>query len=516
MNNWLKSAAELVVIRSTAQLLSTFIQVLDSELGCRGVYVLTPSADGRFVESSMNDSRQLSWSVSDFDNPFAHVIHSGKVMILRNSELLYWLTNDSFADLIGCTDETVNVIILPMLSKDGQLQAILVLKTDSYSNYDVDSDENFLGLLSVCANHLQLLNDMEAKKRKSQLLSESLIEVEQGKKKNHLLDGLANVLIGHSDVMKSLREQVTIAASSRLSVMIQGETGTGKELVSRAVHDLSSRSKANFVAINCAAIPEHLLESELFGYVKGAFSGADKSKKGLLADADGGTLFLDEIGDMPLALQAKLLRVLESHKYRPVGSEKELDSNFRLVVATHLNLKQQVLDNKFRKDLYYRLYQYPITLPRLKDRKSDIEKLSAHFVEQYNAKHKSSVRGLHYKAMDCLLDYDFPGNVRELKHLIEYGAAQTQNGEQIELAYIQLKLDSEMASSSQPEPKNRALVELSTIRDLKVAVREYESNIIAARLREFDGDRGRTAESLGIPKRTLADKCLKLEISIND
>lgn len=516
MNNWLKSASELVVIRSSAQLLSKFTQLLDTELGCRGVYLLTPSADGRFVECGMSDSRQLNWSVSDFDNPFAHVIHSGKAMALQNSELLYWLSNDGFSDLIGCTDDSVKVVILPMLSKDGQLQAILVLKMDSYSNHDMDSDENFLDLLSVCANHLQLINEMEAKKRKSQLLSQSLIEVEQGKIKNHLLDGLANVLIGQSEVMKSLREQVAIAASSRLSVMIQGETGTGKELVSRAVHDLSSRSKASFVAINCAAIPEHLLESELFGYVKGAFSGADKSKKGLLADADGGTLFLDEIGDMPLALQAKLLRVLESHKYRPVGSEKELDSNFRLVIATHLNLKEQVLNNKFRKDLYYRLYQYPITLPRLKDRTSDIERLSAYFVEQYNAKHKCSVRGLHYKALDCLLDYDFPGNVRELKHLIEYGGAQTQDGEQIELAHIQMKLDNDIGSFAETEPKNRAVVELSGIRDLKVAVREYESNIIASRLREFDGDRGRTAESLGIPKRTLADKCLKLEISIND
>ena len=233
-----------------------------------------------------------------------------------------------------------------------------------------------------------------------------------------------------------------------------------------------------------------------------------------MADANGGTLFLDEIGDMPIALQAKLLRVLESQKYRPLGAEKELSSNFRLVVATHVNLKEHVSNGKFRKDLYYRIYQYPIILPKLSDRIEDVELLSRYFINNYNTEHKYTVRGLHHKALDYLMSYQFPGNVRELKHLIEYGCTQTEDGEQVIFSHIIDRLDKNLGS------EGIAVLEIGIgskiISDLKGAVKEYETNIITSRLREFDGDRAKTAESLGIPKRTLADKCLKLEIVIND
>jgi sigma-54-specific transcriptional regulator len=165
--------------------------------------------------------------------------------------------------------------------------------------------------------------------------------------------------------MQQVRKQVVTAAQSDLTVCIQGETGTGKELAAQAVHALSSRSSKPFIAINCAAIPENLLESELFGYERGAFSGAEHSKRGLLAEANGGTLFLDEIGDMPLQLQAKLLRVLETRKFRPVGGKKEVSSDFRLVAATHVRLREHVENRAFRSDLYYRLNQFPLPLPPL-------------------------------------------------------------------------------------------------------------------------------------------------------
>lgn len=513
MNSWLKTAMDLVLMRSSADLLSKLTEALHRELNLSGVYVLTSTEDGRFFEYAKNE-QNLMWLVSDFDNPFAHVIHSGHSMILKNSDLLYWQSNNDFNTLIGHKESLGQVVIMPMLVKGKQLQAILVLQSENDALSEIERNEDFLYVLSVSANHLELLHEIERKKRSSHQLFQTLIEVKEDNKKNHIVDELTGVLIGKSNVMKRLREQVVIAASSHLSVMIQGETGTGKELVSRAVHDLSAHKKAEFVAINCAAIPEHLLESELFGYVKGAFSGADRDKKGLLADANGGTLFLDEIGDMPIALQAKLLRVLESQKYRPVGAEKEQTSKFRLVSATHLNLKEQVLKNKFRKDLYYRLYQYPITLPSLKNRKTDIEQLSEFFIKKYNEEHQYNVRGLHYKALDYLMSYDFPGNVRELKHLIEYGCAQTKDDEQIKISALLPRL--EVSINDLPVNAFNDSHEVSQISDLKVAVREYETIIIKSRLREFDGDRAKTAESLGIPKRTLADKCLKLEIVVND
>jgi sigma-54-specific transcriptional regulator len=208
--------------------------------------------------------------------------------------------------------------------------------------------------------------------------------------------------------------------------MIQGETGTGKELVAQAVHDFSSRADQPFIAINCAAIPENLLESELFGYRKGAFSGAETDKQGLITQADGGTLFLDEIGDMPLVLQAKLLRVLETRMFRPVGGKEELSSDFRLVSATHMSLLEQVRKKTFRQDLYYRLFQYPIRVPALTERTEDIELLGQHFVRLFNQAHGTDIRGIHYRAIDSLKRHGFPGNVRELKHLVEFGCAQTQ------------------------------------------------------------------------------------------
>lgn len=183
---------------------------------------------------------------------------------------------------------------------------------------------------------------MEREEQRRLELKQSLTDIERDSAQRSLANALSRTLIGESAAMQKLREQIVSAANSQLSVMVQGETGTGKELVAAAVHELSSRKSAPFVAINCAAIPEHLLESELFGYCKGAFSGADSDKQGLIAQANGGTLFLDEIGDMPLTLQAKLLRVLESRTFRPLGGKQELSSDFRLVSATHVNLLDQV------------------------------------------------------------------------------------------------------------------------------------------------------------------------------
>jgi sigma-54-specific transcriptional regulator len=482
------------------------------ELNLEKVYLLKVTNDGRFF-CCYKDGQEITWLVSDFNHPFSHVIHSSSSMVLKNNEILYWLSDKGFNTLVEPLDQADKIAIVPLMVEGIPLQAMLVIQGREEEAIHVVKNDSFLQFITICASHFDLLNDVENRRRNSHQLIQTLDEAKKDKKKKNITAELSNILIGHSNEMKKLREQVVKAASTNLSVMVQGETGTGKELVSRAVHDLSQCSNAEFIAINCAAIPEHLLESELFGYVKGAFSGADANKKGLLADADGGTLFLDEIGDMPLGLQAKLLRVLESQQYRPIGAKKELSSNFRLVVATHVNLKEKVLNNEFRKDLYYRIYQYPILLPPLSTRKSDIEKLSEYFINQYNESNNSIVRGLDYKALDYLLEHSFPGNVRELKHLIQYGCAQTPDGKQIETAYLLPRLDNINNSIDDDVISSVSLSGKGFyVENLKNAIRDYEINIISSRLKEFEGDRAKTAESLGIPKRTLADKCLKLEI----
>lgn len=515
VNRWIKVAAECISSRGSIDFLDALTKRLKKELGINSVYSLRISEDGRSLEYNKN-GQNLTWSVSDFSHPFAHVIQSGTTMLLQSREIFYWLSDSTFKDLVTPISDSDSLAIVPMYTADNYLKVLLIFQGSHESIAAIENDKNFFYSLMICSNQLQLLHDIENRKQKSNQLFQSLTDAEASYKKHHIAEELASILIGSSNEMKKLREQIVNAASSHLSVMVQGETGTGKELVSRAVHDLSSRSKNPFVAINCAAIPESLLESELFGYAKGAFSGAEKDKKGLLGEANGGTLFLDEIGDMPMELQSKLLRVLETKAYRPVGGKMEILSDFRLVAATHVNLKEKIANNTFRKDLYYRIFQYPILLPALVNRKSDIEQLCKYFIKQYNLEQKKTIRGLHYLALDQLIEYSFPGNVRELKHLIEFGCSQTNNDDEIGQMQIVSRLDSGLTHASTLENNTTRQTQNRYVNDLKVAMKNYEISIIAARLKEFKGDRLKTAESLGIPKRTLADKCLKLEIVVNE
>lgn len=223
-------------------------------------------------------------------------------------------------------------------------------------------------------------------------------------------------IVGKSKKMREIFELVERVAVQDATVLIRGESGTGKELIARAIHDLSPRRNNAWVAVNCAALPETLLESELFGYEKGAFTGATQAKPGLFERADGGTLFLDEIGDLPIALQSKLLRVLQNREVIHLGGHEPIKINVRLITATHQNLENMIEEQKFRSDLYYRINLFPIILPPLRDRKEDIPELIEHFMGAYPDKM------MHPRAKLKLMEYDFPGNIRELQNLIERSA----------------------------------------------------------------------------------------------
>lgn len=233
-------------------------------------------------------------------------------------------------------------------------------------------------------------------------------------------------IVAKSQKMQRVLEQISRIANTDSTVYIYGESGTGKELITRAIHLASERKDKHFVAINCAAIPETLLESELFGYEKGAFTGATRNSKGLFAHAGGGTIFLDEIGDMPLLTQAKLLRVLQERQFYPVGSQKPVEIDVRVIVATNKNLEAEVKNGSFRKDLFYRIHVIPIYLPSLRERKEDIPLLVDHFLKIFSRQMKKKLKGLTPMAMQKLMLYDWPGNVRELENTIEYAVAMTQ------------------------------------------------------------------------------------------
>src|SRR6202049_4953888 len=236
------------------------------------------------------------------------------------------------------------------------------------------------------------------------------------------LTGLDNI-IGQSPKMKAIFDMIQTVAPQNSRVLITGESGTGKELVARAIHENSARAQTPFITINCGAFPETLLESELFGYMKGAFTGANENRRGLFQAADGGTLFMDEIGHMKLAMQVKLYPVLQEGKVRPLGSNEELDVDVRVIAATNKDLEKAIAAGEFREDLFYRLSVIPIHVPSLRERREDIPLLARHFLEQFRKSMEKPIQGIAPEAMSRLEAYDWPGNVRELENTIERAVA---------------------------------------------------------------------------------------------
>jgi DNA-binding NtrC family response regulator len=293
-------------------------------------------------------------------------------------------------------------------------------------------------------------------------------------------------LLGRSPAMQLVFEQIRSVADSDAAVLLLGESGTGKELVARAIHWHSPRRDRAFVAVNCGAIPETLLESELFGHEKGAFTGADRKRRGLFAEANGGTLFLDEIADMPLALQAKLLRALQDKVIRPVGGNEEVQLDLRVISATNRELPGLVRDGRFREDLYYRLAVIPIRLPSLRERTEDIPLLAQHFLEGVAARTGRRFDGFSDEAMEWLLKHRWPGNVRELENVVER-AATLARGLLVTLA----DLSTEFVSPQGTEPA------------LRPTLNELESQYIRRVLAETKGDKVAAAKILGISVRTL-------------
>lgn len=281
------------------------------------------------------------------------------------------------------------------------------------------------------------LNELLATIKRS--ISYYRLSVENKDMKNELcgIYGFENIITNSKAMQKVLYKARKVVSSPKTTIAIYGESGTGKEILARAIHSLGDGVKHRFVAINCAGIPATLLESELFGYVKGAFTGADTDRNGKFDLAQGGTLLLDEIGDMPMDLQAKLLRVLEDRCYQRVGSTQDIKADFIFIVATHRSLAKMVSQGTFRKDLFHRINIFPITLPPLRERKEDILLLANHFLDFFRKELGKPLPGISKKALDALIKHSWPGNIRELKNCIEHAAIMTNN-ELIQPEYLNI------------------------------------------------------------------------------
>ena len=305
-----------------------------------------------------------------------------------------------------------------------------------------------------------------------------------------------NEMIGTSSSMDKVYDLITRVAETEATVLITGESGTGKELVARAAHTRSRRSGGPFVAINCAAMPESLLESELFGHVKGAFTDARTARPGLFVKATGGTLFLDEIGEMPAGMQAKLLRVLQERTVRPVGGDSELPFDVRILAATNRDLETEVAEKKFREDLYYRINVVRIHVPPLRSRGSDVLLLAQYFVERFAAVHRSGVKGLSSPAAERLMAYSWPGNVRELQNCMERAVA---------LARFETLGVDDLPEKLRDYKPSRIIVESEDPAEL-LPMEEVERRYVLRVLQAVGGNKTLAAEVLGFDRRTLYRK----------
>jgi two-component system, NtrC family, nitrogen regulation response regulator NtrX len=318
-------------------------------------------------------------------------------------------------------------------------------------------------------------------------------------------------LVGSGPAMKKLLTQIDRVAASETRVCILGETGTGKELVARAIHEKSPRRENAFVTLNCAAVPAELIESELFGHEKGAFTGAAAKHFGKFEQAEGGTLFLDEIGDMPVAMQAKLLRVLEEGEVEHVGGDKPVKVNVRVLVATHRNLEDLVKQNAFRRDLFHRIYVFPLLLPPLRDRPEDFAELAAHLARQVAAQNGWKEKVFAPEAIDELRRYSWPGNVRELRNVVERVVLLSAEGA-ITAADVRLVLPAEDSGAAPGATGSGATATSGTLAERTEA---FEKEVLLAEIRRHNFHMTNVARALGLERSHLYKKCQQLGIDLH-
>ena len=315
----------------------------------------------------------------------------------------------------------------------------------------------------------------------------------------------ATVIVGDSVPMKALRQQIALMAPTNGRLLIYGESGTGKELVARAIHAESLRKDASFIEVNCAAIPEDLIESELFGHVKGAFAGAATEKTGKFQKADGGTLFLDEVGDMSLKTQSKVLRTLDEQRFTPVGGDEALTVDARVIAATNHDLEEEISRGNFREDLFYRLNVVPFYVPPLRERKEDIAILARHFLREFSAQYSRQTKEIQDEALEVLMRYAWPGNVRELRNVIERIVIMNPQVARFERKHLPPLV--------YRDGSRRSGAEFSSLQQARQA---YERDYILKKLDENHGNISRTAEVLGLERSHLYRKMKALQIAVKE
>ena len=472
-----------VSLRRVIQHDGSSLVLYDQETGRYRVHVLHFAKNESFIEEGQVES--------DCTTPAGIAITTRKPAVFSEGDLQHLCSESPVAQHL-LSEGVKALCAIPLLSYDRALGALNVGRCgeDMFTEEDVE-------LLNQVAHQIAIAVDNALVHKEVQGFKDRL-----AKEKLYLEDEIRTEynfeeIIGESAVLKRVLKQVEIVASTNSTVLVLGETGTGKELIARAIHDRSGRRARTFVKLNCAAIPTGLLESELFGHERGAFTGAIAQKVGRFELADGGTIFLDEVGDIPLELQSKLLRVLQEQEFERLGSTRTIKVNVRLVVATNRDLTGMVADKEFRSDLYYRLNVFPLTVPALRDRREDIPLLVRYFAQKFARRMNKKIDSISTEGMAALSQYDWPGNVRELENVIERATILSQGGE--------LSVSVEKVASI----SNAATQSVTT---LEAAERDHIVRALQAAKWIIGGPNG-AAVKLGMKRTTLQSKMHKLDIS---
>lgn len=428
---------------------------------------------------------------ANIDKTFVmEVFRKAKTVILPKANL----EPTYLSNFIGQNEKNVNVssICVPISAKNKTFGVFgIEFDYDKKINYEFLAD--FLSVIGVMIAQTTKVEHI-IEKEKERLFNENTNLKRELREKYDF-----GHIVGNSSAMKRVYAQISQVARSNTTVLLRGESGTGKELIANAIHYNSLRAKKPFIKVNCAALPETLIESELFGYEKGAFTGANSRKKGRFETADGGTLFLDEIGDLSTQTQIKLLRVLQEREFERVGGTETLKANVRLIAATNKNLEEAINDGTFREDLFYRLNIFTIFLPPLRERKSDILLLAENFVEKYEREHNKHIKRISTPAIDMLTSYHYPGNVRELENTIERAV---------------LVCDGNVIHGHHLPPTLQTAEVTGTVTriSLSSSVEAFERDLISDALKSTRGNRAKAAKMLDTTERILCYKISKYDI----
>lgn len=416
-----------------------------------------------------------------------------------------------------CSDEIKNIIFtpsehyeltdgevefMPLINSKKCVSGVLVFYFSDFITYKQSDRQTIQTLNSLAIDRVALTSKHQQELLKTRIDSPS-----------HAQCIPANFnIIGNSNAMREVRLNISKALHINRNILVTGDTGSGKELIAKAIHQFGNRRNEPYVVQNCASIPEHLLESELFGYEKGAFTGADRNYIGLIRSADKGILFLDEIGDMPSSLQAKLLRVLEEKKVRPLGSTTIYDIDVKVIAATHQALMKKIEHGEFRQDLYFRLAQFPIVLPQLKERTGDISLLAHFFVAQYAIEQNQPTPELSDGFLDSLQTYPFPGNVRELKNIIERCCIEDPHARRLNKSILLRVLNEFTVISPIVHSSNDSLLTGS----LSTQIEQFEKTVLVQYLEKHQGHLQTIANRLELSKGSLDYRLRKFNLSAKE